>query len=197
MRCLFREGVGDVHGCEGLNVCACCSVAVLFALRPLPLSRAPLQVLVLPMLWMCTTVQQGHGRRLSSAWRAIGLQLHLSGTWLCSLVVGHQVRCLCREGVEDVRGCEGLSVCACCSVAVLFALRPLPLSRAPLQVVLLLLLSMLWIFTATPPQLQRARLLLPPLPHQQLPQPQRQQHLLPPPPAPPPLPLPLPLPLTS
>ncbi len=97
-----------------LSVCACCSVAVLFALRPLLLSHAPLQVVV-TMLWMCTTVQQGHGRRLSSAWRAMVLQLLLLGTWLCSL--GVSVRCLCREGVEDVHGCvrvECLRVLQCC-----------------------------------------------------------------------------------
>jgi len=73
-----------------LSVCACCSVAVLFALRPLPLSCAPLQVLFL-MLWTCTTVQQGCGRQLSSAWCATILQLHLLGTWLCSLGVKQQV----------------------------------------------------------------------------------------------------------
>jgi hypothetical protein len=60
---LFREGGG--HGvlmvaCV-LSVCACCGVVVLFALRPLPLSRAPLQMVLSLMLWMCTTVQQGHG----------------------------------------------------------------------------------------------------------------------------------------
>ena len=54
--------------------CACCSIAVLFALRPLPLSCAPLQGIPFPlMLRMCTTVQQGHGRRLSSAWGALCL----------------------------------------------------------------------------------------------------------------------------
>jgi hypothetical protein len=67
-----------------LSVCACCGVVVLFALRPLAVSRAPLQVMF-PMLWTCTTVQQGRGRRLSSAWRAGILQLHRSGVWLCSL----------------------------------------------------------------------------------------------------------------
>jgi hypothetical protein len=80
-----------------LSVCACCSIAVLFALRPLPLSRAPLQV-VFSMLLMCTTVHQGHGRRLSSAWRAIILQLHLLETWLCSPEVSQEVLCLCSEG---------------------------------------------------------------------------------------------------
>ena len=79
------------------SVCACCSIVVLFALQPLPLSRAPLQMVV-PMLLMCTTVQQGHGRRLRSAWRAIILQLHLLETWLCSPEVLQEVRCLCSEG---------------------------------------------------------------------------------------------------
>ncbi len=40
-----------------------------------------------PMSWTCTTVQQGHGRRLSSACLDISLYLHRSGTWLCSLGV--------------------------------------------------------------------------------------------------------------
>ena len=48
------------------------------------------------MLWMCTTVQQGHGQRISSAWRAVVSQLHLSGTWLCSL--GVTVRCCAGRG---------------------------------------------------------------------------------------------------
>jgi hypothetical protein len=99
---LCREGVEDVCCCEGLSVCACCSVAVLFALRPLPLSRALLQVALLSiMLWMCTTVQQGHGGRLSSAWRAMLSQLHLSGTWLCSLGVAQEVGCCAGRGWED------------------------------------------------------------------------------------------------
>ena len=72
-----------------LGVCACCSIVVLFALRPLALSCAPLQVGFLSplMLRTCTTVQQGRGRRLSSAWRAGFLHLHLLGTLLCSLEV--------------------------------------------------------------------------------------------------------------
>ena len=77
--------------------CACSGIAVMFALRPLPLSCAPLQMLFI-MLWMCTTVQRGHGRRLSSVWRALGLQLHLSGTWLCSLGVPTAVRCCAGRG---------------------------------------------------------------------------------------------------
>ena len=101
-----------------LIVCACCSVAVLFALRPLPLSRAPLQVvsLLLQMLWMCTTVQRGHGRRLSSALRAIGLQLHPLGTWLCSLGVSQLVRCCAGRG-------EGGSVDGCVRVGCLRVLQ--------------------------------------------------------------------------
>ena len=69
-------------------VCPCCGITVMFALRPIPLSCAPLQIMFLLMLWMCTTLQRGRGRRLSSAWRAMLLQLHLSETWLCSLGVG-------------------------------------------------------------------------------------------------------------
>jgi hypothetical protein len=37
-----------------------------------------------PMLWICTVLYQDHGRRLSLAWRALVLQLHLSELWLCS-----------------------------------------------------------------------------------------------------------------
>ncbi len=130
-----------------LSGCGCCSIAFLFAVRPLPLTCAPLQMVLL-ILWMCTTVQQGHGRRLSSAFRAIGLQLHLSGTWLCSLGVKQAVRWDAeREGGRV--GCYNvfivecvLSGCGCCSIAVLFAVRPLPLTCAPLQVVLILLLWM-------------------------------------------------------
>ena len=72
-----------------LSVCASRRAAVLWfclPLQPLAASRAPLQMVSL-QLWTCTTVQQGRGRRLSSAWRAFGLQLHLLGTWLCSLGV--------------------------------------------------------------------------------------------------------------
>ena len=98
---LCRERTMLIVACV-LSVCACCSVAVLFALRSLALSSAPLQVVVLPMLWTCTTVQQGRGRRLSSAWRAMVLQLHLLGTWLCSLGVLQEPRIL-----QEVRSCAG------------------------------------------------------------------------------------------
>ena len=107
---LCREGGVRLHlllrAC--FVFCACCGIAVMFALRPLPLSCAPLQAVIpfLLMLWMCTTVQQGHGRRLSSAWSAIVLQLHLSGTSLCSLGVS-VVRCCA------VWGGSGLFVVAC------------------------------------------------------------------------------------
>jgi hypothetical protein len=88
-----------VYGCvRMLNVCVCCIIAVLFAPRPLPLSCAPLQVVVILMLWMCTTEKQGHGRRLSSACGVAILQLYLSGTWLCSLGVKQQVRCCAGRG---------------------------------------------------------------------------------------------------
>ena len=119
-------GAGELMVACVLCVCACCSVAVVFALRPLALSCAPLQMLSL-MLWTCTTVQQGCGRRLSSAWRAGILQLHLSGTWLCSPGVVQEVRCCVgRRGGRRVDGC--VRVCAFCSVAVVFALRPLAFS---------------------------------------------------------------------
>ncbi len=105
---LCRERTMSIVACL-LSACACCSVVILFALRPLSLSCAPLQVVVLPMLWTCTTVQQGRGRRLSSAWRAIVLQLHLLGTWLCSLGVIQEVRWCDWSG----RGGRGLLIVAC------------------------------------------------------------------------------------
>jgi hypothetical protein len=82
------------------SVCACCRIMVMFPLRPRFLSCA-LQTSI-PMLWMCTTVQRGHGRRLSSVWRAIILQLPRSGAWLCSLGVLQEVRCCGgRIGMKD------------------------------------------------------------------------------------------------
>ena len=63
---------------------------LVFALPAIAVSLGPLQVHI-PMLLICTTVQQGHGRRLSSAWRAAFLQLHLLGTWPSSRGVGQQV----------------------------------------------------------------------------------------------------------
>ncbi len=85
---------GDVYGCacvERLRVLPCI-IMVMFPLRPCFLSCAQLQMVLL-MLPMCTTVKRGHGRRLSSVWRAGFLQLHRSGTWFCSLGVKYQVRC--------------------------------------------------------------------------------------------------------
>ncbi len=55
-----------------------------FVLRPLAVSFAIFQVLVPPMLLTCTTVQQGHGRRLSSVLRALVLRPHRSETSPCS-----------------------------------------------------------------------------------------------------------------
>jgi hypothetical protein len=40
-----------------------------------------------PMQWMCTIMQQEHGRPLSSVWRDGILQLHQLETWPCSLGV--------------------------------------------------------------------------------------------------------------
>ncbi len=40
------------------------------------------------MPWICTTVQQGHGRRLSSVWRAVIWQLHRSAALPYSQGVG-------------------------------------------------------------------------------------------------------------
>ncbi len=74
-----------------------------------------------PMPLICTTVQQGHGRRLSSAWRATILQLHLLGTWPSSRGVTQEV-CCC--GLRGSCGCDGcvcvqvFHVCVCCSVGV-------------------------------------------------------------------------------
>ena len=50
--------------------------------------------------------------------------------------VVHQVRCFAWIGILIVYGCVRvvLGVCVCCSVAVMFALRSLALSCAPLQV---------------------------------------------------------------
>jgi hypothetical protein len=106
--CKKESGGGLFSVACGFCVCACCGIAVMFTQRPLPLSCAPLQVL-LRLLWIFTTVQQGHGRRLSSAWRGIILQLHLSETSLCSLGVSQQVWCCAvrREGGDC------LLLCAC------------------------------------------------------------------------------------
>ena len=57
-------------------VTACCSPQVLCH-HPIP--------------WMCTTLQRWHGRRLGSALRAVNLQLHRLGAWLCSRGGKHQV----------------------------------------------------------------------------------------------------------
>ena len=63
------------------------------ALRPLAVSFAILQ-LPSPVLWTYTMASQGRrrGQRLSSAWRGMVLQLHLSETWPCSLE-GSVCRC--------------------------------------------------------------------------------------------------------
>jgi len=89
------------------------------------------------MLWTCTTVQQGCGRRLSSARRAVILQLHLLGTWLCSLVVTLEVRFCAGRGGRSVDGCVRVE-CFARSAELLFSL-PLPLSCAPLQMLTLML----------------------------------------------------------
>jgi hypothetical protein len=134
------EGVGDVSGCVRVLCYARASVfRICFALRPLPLSCAPLQDLLLPMLLMCTTVQLGHGRRLSSASSAIILQLHRSGTWFCSLGVALVMRCCVGSCCLRILCYARAAVFWLC-----FALRPLHLSCAPLQVVVIL---MLWMCT--------------------------------------------------
>ena len=73
-------------------VCECLSVALLSPpLRPLDVSCALLQTT--PMLWTYTIASQGRGQRLSSAWRAGLLQLHLLETLRCSLEALLEVRC--------------------------------------------------------------------------------------------------------
>jgi hypothetical protein len=69
------------------------------------ISLGPLQV-IRSMPLICTTVQQGHGRRLSSAWGTICLQLHLLGTWPSS-----RVMCCC-----GFRGSCGSDGCVCVRV---------------------------------------------------------------------------------
>jgi hypothetical protein len=59
-------------------------------------SCLPIQV-TCQMPWICTTVQQGYGRQLSSAWHAINLQRHRLETWLWPRAVGKEV--CCRAGV--------------------------------------------------------------------------------------------------
>ena len=62
---------------------------------------------------------------------AILLQLLRLGTWLCSLGVPHHVRCCAGVGGTCLLLlCTCFVFCACCSIAVLFALRPLSLMRA-------------------------------------------------------------------
>ncbi len=148
---LFAGGMGRGGGCLivacVLSFDACCSIVVLFALRSLPLSCAPLQIVVFPILLKCTTAQQGHGRRLSSAWRATLSQLHLSGTWLCSLGVPHIVRYCAGSGRIVVVYCCVRVECLCvlqhCGSGGP-APASFPLSCAPLQVVLL---PILWMCT--------------------------------------------------
>jgi hypothetical protein len=70
-----------------------------FALMSLEVSSAPLQAVLHQMPWICTTVQQGCGRQLSSAWHAINLQLHRLETSWCLREVKpyHQVSCVQRK----------------------------------------------------------------------------------------------------
>ena len=62
-------------------VCGAALMLRVFALQVPAVSSGPLQVVFIPMPLICTTVQQGHGPRLSSAWLDFLLQLHLLGTW--------------------------------------------------------------------------------------------------------------------
>ena len=74
-----------------------------------------------PMPLICSTVQQGHGPRLSSALRAAILQLHLLGTWPSLRGVTQEV-CCC--GLRASCGSDGcvcvcvLHVCVWCRIIV-------------------------------------------------------------------------------
>ncbi len=84
------------------------------ALRPLAVSFAILQVTQSThlMLWTYTMASQGRGQRLSSAWRGMVLQLHLSETWPCSLEGSVQVRYYCAQIMYGTYGC--MAACVDC-----------------------------------------------------------------------------------
>ena len=65
-------------------------------------SCKPLQVVVFPMPWICTTAQPGHGLLLSSAWDAIILQERLLVTWPSLREEKTQVYCneTMKRGIE-------------------------------------------------------------------------------------------------
>jgi hypothetical protein len=48
-----------------LRMCACFIVMVQDILQQLVVSHATLQIVMIPMLWICTTVQLGNGQRLN------------------------------------------------------------------------------------------------------------------------------------
>jgi hypothetical protein len=81
--------------CVVCCVCVCVRRVLVFvcALQVLAISLGSLQMIKDPVLLMCTTVYQGHGRRLSSAWRALFLQLLLLETWPSSRGVIQEVCC--------------------------------------------------------------------------------------------------------
>ncbi len=113
------------RGCHVLMVT--CDVVSIVCERPsvaplsFSVSCALLQV-TQSMLWTYTTATLGRGQRLSSAWRAMVLQLHLSETLRCSLEVPVQVRCIHRLCLVPMVSCWFvLSACERLSVALLIA----------------------------------------------------------------------------
>ena len=121
----------DAGVCKGFMFVCDAVLFLEFALRAVAVSLGPLQVLYrMPLI--CTTVQQRHGRRLGSAWRALTLQLHLLGTWPSSREV---TRAACWYGLWGSWGTEGcVCMCMCfmfvCGAVLLlvFALRALAVS---------------------------------------------------------------------
>ena len=65
--------------------------------------------LLMPLI--CTTVQQGLGRQLSSAWRAIAFQPHRSGMWFCSL--GDTCKVCCFVFGEVDKSLQNWFLCYC------------------------------------------------------------------------------------
>jgi hypothetical protein len=89
---LFAGGQGALLRlllfCSVVSECFCCICLAI----PVVHSRASLKVMFHLMLWTCTTAEQGLGRPLDSALRALIFQLHLFGTRFCLLGVLLMVR---------------------------------------------------------------------------------------------------------
>jgi hypothetical protein len=79
------------------------------------------------MQWTCTTVHQGHGRRLSSAWHDAVSKLHLLETWPSSRGVIQDswgvMEVMCFDGLRGGCGSGG-----CVGVLLVFLLRALAVS---------------------------------------------------------------------